>query len=88
MTFGGGSVEGRFGIVREERAVRRDGQPMEEAVEPQRPGAGREVEEVGAFEVFDAFELGIHRESRFFASLRMTWLETPLDSGSRFARPE
>src|SRR5712692_6295465 len=64
-----GLVEGRIGIVLEKRAVRRDGQPVEEAVEPQRLGARFDVEEVGAFELFDAFELGVHRKIRFFASL-------------------
>src|SRR6266496_2479158 len=65
-----GFVESRFGIVLEKRAVRRDGEAVEEAVEPQPLGAGREVEEVSALEFFDAFELGV--QSRSFASLRMT----------------
>src|SRR6266581_8297700 len=70
--FGGetGLVERRFGVVLEERAVAGDGETVEETVEPQRLGAGGEVEEVGAFEFFDSFELRV--QSRSFASLRMT----------------
>src|SRR5713101_4212231 len=90
------SVERRFGVFLEQCAIRLDREAVEEAVEPQRLGARFDVEEVGAFELLDAFELGIHRGSRFFAEftlersegLRMTRLETPRDSGSRFARPE
>src|SRR5258706_415666 len=79
--FGGetGFVQCSFGVVFEDRPVLRGGEAVEEPVEPQRPGAGGEVEEVGALEFFGALELGVHRKSRFFASLRMT--ESPLDSG-------
>src|SRR6266849_829547 len=61
--FGGetGLVERRFGVFLEERAVAGDSEAVEEAVEPQRLGAGGEVEEVGAFELFGAFELRVHR---------------------------
>src|SRR5882762_7689910 len=67
-----GLVERRFGVVLEERAVPGHGETVEETVEPQRLGAGGEVEEVSAFELFDAFELRV--QSRSFASLRMTSL--------------
>src|SRR5437773_10218308 len=63
-------VERPFGVVLEQCAVRRDGKAVEETVEAQRLGAGREVEEVGAGQLFDAFELRV--QSRSFASLRMT----------------
>src|SRR5882762_7798863 len=55
-----GLVERRFGVFLEERAVAGRGETVEETVEPQRLGAGGEVEEVGALELFDALELGIH----------------------------
>src|SRR6266508_141747 len=74
-TFLGGEtglVERRFGVFLEERAVAGRGETVEETVEPQRPGAGGEVEEVSAFELFDAFELRVHRKTSFFASLRLT----------------
>src|SRR5258706_10161852 len=67
-----GLVQRRFGVVFEGRPVLRGGETVEESVEPQRLGARGEVEEVGALEFFGALELGIHRKSRFFASLRMT----------------
>src|SRR5438552_207863 len=70
-----GLVERRFGVFLEERAVGGHGETVEETVESQRPGAGGEVEEVSASEPFDAFELRVHRQSRFFASLRMTKLK-------------
>src|SRR5882762_10511397 len=72
--FGGesGFVQCRFGVVFEDRPVLRAGETVEKSVEPQRLGAGGEVEEVGALEFFGALELGVHRKSRFFASLRMT----------------
>src|SRR5260221_8939736 len=86
--FGGetGFVQRSFRVVFEDRPVLRGGEPVEESVEPQRLGARGEVEEVGALEFFGALELGVHRKSRFFASLRMT--ESPLDSGARCARAE
>src|SRR5207249_4986460 len=65
-------VERRFGVSLKERAVAGHGETVEETVEAQRLGAGGEVEEVRAFELFDAFELRVHRKSRFFASLGMT----------------
>src|SRR6266581_8888908 len=64
--------ERRFGVSLEERAVGARGETVEETVEPQRLRAGGEVEEVSAFELFDAFELRV--QSRSFASLRMTSL--------------
>src|SRR6267154_1000644 len=72
--FGGesGLVQRRFGVVFEDRPVLRGGEAVEESVEPQGLGARGEVEEVGALEFFGALELGVHRKSRFFASLRMT----------------
>src|SRR5882762_10197494 len=72
--FGGesGLVQRRFRVVFEVRPVLRGGEAVEESVEPQRLGAGGEVEEVGALEFFGALELAVHRKSRFFASLRMT----------------
>src|SRR5258706_13742568 len=86
--FGGesGLVQRRFGVVFEDRPILRGGEAVEESVEPQGLGARGEVEEIGALEFFGALELGVHRKSRFFASLRMT--ESPLDSGARCARPE
>src|SRR5205814_6002118 len=62
-TFLGGEiglVERRFGVFLEERAVAGHGETVEETVEPQGLGAGGEIEEVSAFELFDAFELRIH----------------------------
>src|SRR6266436_9526183 len=70
-----GLVERRFGVFLEERAVGGHGETVEETVESQRPCAGGEVEEVSASEPFDAFELRVHRQSRFFASLGMTKLK-------------
>src|SRR5258706_12684927 len=72
--FGGesGLVQRRFGVVFEVRPVLRGGEAVEKSVEPQRLGARGEVEEIGALEFFGALELGVHRKSRFFASLRMT----------------
>src|SRR5437660_4465297 len=72
--FGGetGPVECRFGVVLEERAVAGHGETVEETVEAKRLCARGKVEEVGAFEFLGAFQLGVHRKSRFFASLRMT----------------
>src|SRR2546422_2970399 len=67
-------VERPFGVVLEQCAVRGDGKTVEETVEAQRLGAGGEVEDVSAFELFDAFELRVHRKSRFFASLGMARL--------------
>src|SRR6267378_94011 len=43
-----GLVERRFGVSLEERAVAGHGETVEETVEPERLGAGGEVEEVGA----------------------------------------
>ena len=43
-----GLVERRFGVFLEERAVPGHGETVEETVEPQRLGAGVEVEEVSA----------------------------------------
>src|SRR5437879_4860059 len=43
-----GLVERRFGVSLEERAVAGHGETVEETVEPQRLGAGVEVEEVSA----------------------------------------
>src|SRR5882762_3016788 len=72
--FGGetGFVQRSFGVVFEDRPVLRGGETVEKPVEPQRLGAGGEVEEVGALEFFGALELRVHRKSGFFASLRMT----------------
>src|SRR5258708_3151253 len=67
-----GFVQRGFGVVFEDRPVLRGGEAVEESVEPQRLGAGGEVEEVCALEFFGALELRVHRKSRFFASLRMT----------------
>src|SRR6266508_4822547 len=67
-----GLFERGFRVVLEERAVGGHGEAVEETVEPQGPGTGGEVEEVGALEFFDAFELRV--QSRSFASLRMTSL--------------
>src|SRR5467141_186858 len=55
-----GLVERRFGVFLEERAVAGRGETVEETVEPQRLGAGGEVEEVSAFELFNALELRIY----------------------------
>src|SRR5882672_1903407 len=49
--------EGRLGVALEVLAVCGDGEAVEETVEAKRPRAGGEVEEVGAFEFFDSFEL-------------------------------
>src|SRR6267378_555658 len=70
--FGGesGLVQRRFGVVFEDCPVLRGGEAVEESVEAQRLGTGGEVEEVGALEFFDSFELWI--QSRSFALLRMT----------------
>jgi hypothetical protein len=40
--------EGRLGVALEERAVAGDGEAVEETVEAKRPGAGGEVEKIGA----------------------------------------
>src|SRR2546423_15123211 len=55
-----GLVEGRFGVSLEERAVDGRGETVEETVQPQRLGAGGEIEEVGTFDFFNAFELWVH----------------------------
>src|SRR6266487_2294241 len=55
-----GLVERRFGVSLEERAVDGHRETVEETVQPQRLGAGGEVEEVGTFEPFNALELRIH----------------------------
>src|SRR5712691_10348331 len=63
-------IERGFRVVLEQRAVCGDGEAVKKSVEPQRFCARFEVEEVGALEFLDTFELGV--QSRSFASHRMT----------------
>jgi len=84
----GGLGKGRLGVALEELAICGDGEAVEETVEPQRPGAGGEVEEIGALEFLDAFELRV--QSRSFASFRrlcgLARLTACLARGTRFSR--
>src|SRR4029077_14639025 len=57
-------LEGRFGIALEERAVGAGGEAVEEAVEAKGLGAPLEVEDVGAFELLDSFQLRVHAAAR------------------------